>query len=232
MHGTITLRTSDGHRLSAYENSSKNARIGVVVLQEIFGVNVHIRDVIDRLALEGYAAIAPAIFDRIEPGHESGYSESEINACRTFIDQFDWDAAIFDITAAIDHLRAKGLEVAVIGFCLGGSLAFLAATRLDCIRAVVGYYGGAIAGFANEVPRCPTMLHYGEHDHTISMDNIAAVRTTRPEVAVHVYNAGHGFNCDARKSWDAKSAKLAWERTMTHINHHTLSGLPIDGKIA
>lgn len=217
----ITLTAADGHTLSGYEATAEGAKVGVVVLQEIFGVNPHIRDVADRFAAAGYQAVAPALFDRIERGFESGYSAEEVDAARPFLAKFDWDAALADVDAAKAHLASKGLQVAVVGFCLGGSLAFLSATRLDGLAAAVGYYGGYIAKVADEAPRCPVLLHYGDSDHTIPMGDVEAVKAARPDVEIHVYHAGHGFNCDARGSFDKESADLAWARTLAHIARAT-----------
>ncbi len=220
MGQTLTLTAADGHELGAYKAETGGARIGVVVVQEIFGVNAHIRSVVDRFAAEGMTAVAPALFDRIEPGFESGYSEAEVNRARGFIQTLDWDAALADTAAAAQHLRDAGLSVAVVGFCLGGSVAFLSATRLDGIAAAVGYYGGYIAKVREEVPQCPVLLHYGRHDHTIPIEDVEAVRAARPETEVQVYDAGHGFNCDARGSFEPESARLAWHRSLAHIRAH------------
>lgn len=210
----LTLTAADGHELDAYEATADAAKGGVIVLQEIFGVNPHIRAVADRFAAAGYTAVAPALFDRIERGYQSGYSAEEVAAARPLLAAFDWHTALIDVEAARAHLAAKGVKVAVVGFCLGGSLAFLSATRLDGLAAAVGYYGGYIAKVADETPRCPVLLHYGESDHTISMADVEAVRAARPDVDLHVYHAGHGFNCDARDSYDQASADLAWSRTI------------------
>lgn len=217
MGQTIALTASDGHRPGAWEAVAPDATMGVVVVQEIFGVNAHIRAVTDRFAAHGFSAVAPALFDRHEPGFESGYSAPEIERARGFLAGFDWDAALRDVEAAAAHLRAKGLKVAVVGFCLGGSAAFLSATRLSGIAAAVGYYGGHIAKCRDEVPRCPTMLHFGRSDHSIPMEDVEAVRAARPDVEIHVYEAGHGFSCDARASHDPESAALAWDRTLAHL---------------
>lgn len=213
----ITLTAADGHEMGAYETEVDGAGIGVVVVQEIFGVNEHIRRVVDRFAGEGMTAVAPALFDRLEPNFESGYSDEEVAHAKSFISRVDWDDLMRDTEAAIDHLKTKGLKVAVVGFCLGGSVAFTAATRIPGLSSAVGYYGGKIAGIADEVPGCPTLLHFGAHDASIPMEDVEKIRQARPDVEIHVYDAGHGFNCDSRSAYAPEAAKLAWERTIAHI---------------
>ena len=222
MGQNVELVAGDGHRLAAYRADpatagKAGAGMGVVVLQEIFGVNAHIRSVVDRLAGEGFTAIAPALFDRVAPGYEAGYTDADIAHARGFMAGFDWDAALLDVDAAAAHLRGLGLKVGVVGFCLGGSVAFLAATRLAGLSAAVGYYGGKIAEVKAEVPACPTLLHYAREDHTIPLSDVEAVRAVRPDVALHVYDGGHGFNCDARASYHPQSAATAWGRTIAHL---------------
>jgi carboxymethylenebutenolidase len=217
----ITLTASDGFELGAYRADPAGAlRGGIVVIQEIFGVNSHIRSICDRLAADGYAAIAPAIFDRSERDFQSGYSPAEIERARGFLANPDWDAFLRDTDAARAALADTG-KVGIVGFCLGGSIAFMAATRLDGYSAAVGFYGGRIAEYADETPRCPTQLHYGSEDHGIPMSNVNTVKEKRPDVDIFVYEgAGHGFNCDARASYDADAAKLAWGRTMDFFAEH------------
>lgn len=210
----ITLTADDGHWLNAYAKPVKGGKAGIVVLQEIFGVNAHIRSVADRVADEGYAAIAPALFDRKERGFESGYTPDEVASARRFLADVNWETSLLDVKAAVDHLLAQGLKVGVLGFCFGGSLAYLAATRIPGVSAAVGYYGGYIVQVKDEVPACPTMLHFAERDHTIPMTDAQAVHAARPEVAFFTYDAGHGFNRDVGSSYDPESAALAWQRTM------------------
>jgi carboxymethylenebutenolidase len=189
-------------------------RGSIIVIQEIFGVNAHIRSICDRLAADGYAAVAPALFDRVEPGFESGYSPDEIERARGFIGNADWDAFLRDAEAARVVLAGAG-KTGIVGFCLGGSVAYLAAARLDGLDAAVGFYGGRVADFADEIPKCPTQLHFGSQDTGIPMSNVETVRSKRPDVEIYVYEgAGHGFNCDARASYHRDAASLAWGRTM------------------
>ncbi len=217
----LSLTAGDGHRLGAYRADPKRAARGaIVVIQEIFGVNAHIRSICDRLAEAGYAAIAPALFDRIERDFQSGYSSAEIELARGFIAEPDWDGYLSDTEAASEAVADAG-KVGIVGFCLGGSVAFLAATRLTGFAAAVGFYGGRIAQYADEMPRCPTQLHFGAEDGGIPMSNVETVRAKRPDCAVFVYEgAGHGFHCDERASFHPEAAKLAWARTLSFFASH------------
>lgn len=221
MGETITLRAGDGHELGAYRATPDGGAKGaLVVIQEIFGVNHHIRAVCDRLAGEGYVAIAPALFDRTQRDFQSGYTPEEVAVARGFIASPDMDAMLCDTQAAIDEATKAG-PVGVIGFCLGGSLAFLAATRLDGVKAAVGYYGGRIAAAADEVPRAPAQLHFGEKDAGIPLSDVETIKAKRPDCEIFVYaGAQHGFNCDERASYDAASASAAWARSLTFLAKH------------
>jgi carboxymethylenebutenolidase len=216
----IKLTASDHFQLGGYRADPAGAPKGaVVVIQEIFGVNHHIRAVY-RLAGEGYVAIAPAIFDRVEPGFTSGYSPDEIAVARKFVANPDWAAMLRDTQAAIDAVRDVG-PVGIIGFCLGGSVAYAAATKLSELKAAIGYYGGAIARFADDKPGVPTQLHFGEKDAGIPLSDVETIRVKRPDVEVHVYpGAQHGFHCDERASYDKTSADIAWPRSMSFLAKH------------
>lgn len=208
----ITLRAGDGHDFSGYlARPDGAARGAVVVVQEIFGVNHHIRSVCDRYAAAGWTALAPALFDRVERGVELAYDQPGVDRGRAIMGQVSMDAALADIGAALEHLGAPG-DAAVVGFCWGGTLAWLAAARLP-VRAAVGYYGGQIAKHVQLTPRAPVLLHFGEKDTAIPLSVSEEVRAARPEVMVHLYPAGHGFSCDERASYDADSARRAWTRT-------------------
>jgi carboxymethylenebutenolidase len=211
----IQLKASDGFQLAGYRaDPAGSAKAAVVVIQEIFGVNHHIRAVCDRLADEGYVAVAPSIFDRTERNFQSGYSPDEIAVARKFIASPDWGAMLRDTQAAIDAVKNVG-PVGVIGFCLGGSVAYAAATKLSGLSAAVGYYGGVIARFADDKPKVPTQLHFGEKDASIPLTDVEAIRAKRPEVEIHIYpGAQHGFHCDERASYDKASADIAWPRSM------------------
>jgi len=213
MSETVMLTAGDGHRFSAYlATPPGRPRAGLVVIQEIFGVNSHIRAVTDGFAKDGYLAIAPALFDRVRPGIELGYQPDGIAAGREMRGKVSWDDALKDIAAAARHAGGAG-KIGCVGYCWGGSLAWLAATRLD-FAAAVGYYGGQIFDFRNEAPRCPVLLHFGERDHGIPMEKVEALRQAHPDLPVHLYPAGHGFNCDQRADFDAASAERARMRTL------------------
>ena len=184
-----------------------------MVIQEIFGVNHHIRNVADNFAKQGYVAIAPALFDRTERNVELGYDPPGIEAGRNTMLKVPLEGTLADLQATIDAAKSAG-KVGVVGYCWGGSLSFLAATRLQGISAASGYYGSMVARNAEERPMVPTILHFGEKDQGIPMTDVEKVKQTRPEVPVYVYPAGHGFNCDERGSYDAASAKLALDRTL------------------
>ena len=217
----IKLTASDGFQLGGYRaDPAGPAKGALVVIQEIFGVNHHIRNVCDRYAREGYVAVAPSIFDRTEPNFQSGYSPDEVAVARKFVASPDWAAMLRDTQAAIDSVKDVG-PVGIVGFCLGGSVAFVAATKLSGLRAAVGYYGGAIARFADDKPKVPTLLHFGEKDTGIPQSDVEAIRAKRPDVEIHVYpGAQHGFSCDERASYDKASADLAGQRTLAFFAKH------------
>jgi carboxymethylenebutenolidase len=217
----IKLTASDNFQLGGYRADPATPPKGaIVVIQEIFGVNHHIRAVCDRLAAEGYVAIAPAIFDRIEPNFQSGYSPEELPAAFRFVANPDIPAMLRDTQAAIDVAKKVG-PVGIIGFCLGGTLAYAAATQLSGLSAAVGYYGGMIARFADQKPKVPTQLHFGEKDDHIPLSDVETIKAKRPEVETYVYpGAQHGFHCDERSSYDKASADIAWPRSMSFFAKH------------
>ena len=217
----ITLTASDGFKLGGYRADPAGAPKGaIVVIQEIFGVNHHIRSVCDRLAAEGYVAIAPSIFDRTQPNFQSGYSPDEVANARKFIASPDWPAMLRDTQAAIDAAKNVG-PIGIIGFCLGGSIAYVAAAKLSGLSAAVGYYGGAIVRFADDKPQAPTQLHFGEKDAGIPLADVETVKSKRPEVEVFIYpGAQHGFHCDERASYDKASADIAWPRSLAFFDKH------------
>ncbi len=186
----------------------------------IFGVNHHIRAVCDRLAGNGYVAIAPAIFDRIERNFQSGYSPEEVAVARRFVAKPDWAAMLLDTQAAIDAVKNVG-PVGIVGFCLGGSVVYAAATKLSGLSAAIGYYGGAIVGFADDKPKVPTQLHFGEKDAGIPLTDVETIRGKRPDVEIHLYpGAQHGFNCEERASYDKTSADIARQRSRAFFEKH------------
>lgn len=218
MGATVRLRAADGHELDAYvAEAVGRPRGGVVIVQEIFGVTPHIRRVTDRFAAEGYRAIAPAMFDRLERGIALEYAEIERG--RGLMQRLAWPNTLADVAAAVEALRPAG-KVAVVGFCWGGTVAHLAAGALE-IDAAVSYYGGAVAKMLDEVPRCPIVYHFGDRDHAIPESDVEKIRRAYPHSAVHVYaGAGHGFNCDERSSYSANDAQLALERTLDFLREH------------
>jgi carboxymethylenebutenolidase len=214
MAQTITLAAKDGHKLAAYRaDPSGKPRGAIVVVQEIFGVNNHMRHVTDDFAKQGYVAISPALFDRVEKGVELGYDPKSIGLGRDIRAKVSLDGTLADLQAAIDAVISAG-KVGVVGYCWGGGLAFLAATRLSGVAAAVGYYGGLVAAHAQEKPRVPVMLHFGDSDQSIPMSDVETVRQARPDVTTYVYKAGHGFSCDERQSYNADASNLALERTL------------------
>ena len=217
----ITLTASDGFKLGGYRaDPAGPPKVAIVVIQEIFGVNHHIRAVCDRLASAGYVAIAPSIFDRSEPNFQSGYSPDEVANARKFVASPDWPAMLRDTQAAVDAVSDVG-AIGIIGFCLGGSVAYSAATKLTGLSAAVGYYGGAIVRFADDKPKVPTQLHFGEKDAGIPLTDVETIKTKRPDVAIYVYpGAQHGFHCDERASYDRTSADIAWPRSLKFFAEH------------
>ena len=217
----LTLHADDGHKLAAYRATPAGTPRGaLVVVQEIFGVNAHIRRVCDGFAADGYVALAPALFDRVEPGYETGYGQEDIDRGRNVRQKLGWDLMVTDTRAAVEALKKTGPKIGVVGYCMGGSLAWLAATRIPGIAAAVAYYGGAVAEFADESPRCPVLLHFGETDASIPRDHWDRIREAQPTIPMHIYPAGHGFNCEARGSYHERSARLARERTLEFLRRH------------
>lgn len=219
MGQTIDLVADDGHRLNAYRADPEGEpRGGVAVVQEVFGVNAHIRSVCAAFAAAGYLTMAPALFDRVERGVELDYDDAGLARGRELRTTLGWNAPLLDVNATVRELRAAG-GVGVVGYCWGGSVAWLAATRLN-IGCAVGYYGGQIVSFKDEHPQCPVMLHFGEQDTMISADDVAQIRDAHPGVPVYLYAAGHGFNCNARADYDPASAQSAKQRTLEFLSKH------------
>jgi carboxymethylenebutenolidase len=218
----IELVASDGHKLSAYRaEPSGKPRGAVVVIQEIFGVNSHIRSVADGYAADGYLAIAPAMYDRLERNFEVGYTPEDIARGRALKEKAGIAAALLDVEPAVKAAAQAG-KVGIVGYCWGGYITWMAAARLPGLACAAPYYGGgsttdeAIA----EKPKCPVMAHYGEKDEHISVESVKKLAAAHPTQTVHLYPAPHGFNCDQRGSYDAESAKLARERTLAFFREH------------
>ena len=226
MGSNIKLTAADGHQLGAYVAESNGpALAAVVVVQEIFGVNRHIRFVADNYAGQGFWAIAPALFDRVEPNPELDYNSTDASRGVQIANQIGMENALKDVAAAIAYPGSTlpGKKVGVVGYCFGGSLAWLAATRLNP-QAAVCYYGGRIAQYAAEVPRCPVMLHFGSKDPHIPPSEIEKIQGTHPELPLYLYDAGHGFNCDQRNDYAPQAASLARQRTLEFFRKHLVDG--------
>ncbi len=222
MGKNITLKASDGHSLSAYRADPAGTPKGcMIVIQEIFGVNDHIRSVADRVAKNGYLAIAPCLQDRAQPGFEVGYTPADVEKGKEMRMKVKNEDSLKDLRATFDYLKAQNAgKVGVVGYCWGGSLAWLAATEIDGLAVAVSYYGGEVANNTDKKAKCPVMFHFGEKDMSIPMDKVEIVKAKLPEHPLYVYAAGHGFSCDARGSFDAAAHALALERTQAYVAKH------------
>lgn len=220
MGETVRLTASDGHQLDGYRARSGGGRKGgVVVIQEIFGVNAHIREVCDRFAADGYEALAPALFDRIRVKVELPYDEGGIAEGRKLSEAIGWDKPMLDVWAAAKTLDIDG-KVGVAGYCWGGSWTWMAGCRLDVGCAAV-YYGRHVPDLLDEQPRCPMIMHFGAEDDSIPAENVDKIRAAQPDIPIYVYEgAGHGFNCDHRAAYDADAAALARKRTLQFFAQH------------
>lgn len=209
----------DGFVFRAYHAEAAEPRKGgLVLVQEIFGVTDHIRELCDGYAADGYDVIAPSLYDRQERGFETDYSPDSIQKAVKLRDGHDMKYSVGDVQTCIDWLREKGAEkVCITGYCYGGSVAWVAACRCTGLDASNGYYGRAIIDHVDEVPQCPTILHFGRTDASIPMDWVDQIAATHPEVKVYVYEAGHGFNSDRRADYSEENAKLARQRTLQHF---------------
>jgi carboxymethylenebutenolidase len=221
MGETVRLKASDGHELDAYAAQPSGEPIaGLVVIQEAFGVNRHIRSVADSYANDGFLAVAPALFDRTERSVELGYKGADRQKGIGLARQSNLEDAVTDVAAALGYLRKRtAKKCGVIGYCFGGTMAWLAATRLEP-DAAVGYYGGRIAQFAHENPRCPVMLHFGTLDKHIPKEDVERVQAAYPDVQVFWCEADHGFNCNDRGSYNAVAAKQARNRSLEFLKRH------------
>ncbi len=220
MGAFISLTAEDGHEFDCYKADPEGApKGGIVVIQEIFGVNAHIREVADGYAAEGYAVLAPALFDRASKNFEVGYTPDDIAKGRDTRAEVAWDDAVKDVAATVAELRKSQSKIGSVGYCWGGSMSWLAATRVG-VSASVCYYGGQIAMYNDEAPKNPVMMHFGENDHGIPMADVDKIRAAHGDAQVFTYPAGHGFNCDHRGDFDAESAKTARERTLAFFAKH------------
>lgn len=212
-----TLMARDGHEFNAWMCPAPKggARGALVIAQEIFGVNAHIRRVADDFAAQGYVTLAPCLFDRIRRGIELGYSEHEVQEGRGYRLQIPLAKTLLDLQSCINVLRRSG-RVAVVGYCWGGTLAYVAAAELP-VTCAVSYYGGQIKDHLERKPRHPVMYHFGERDPHIPPEDVERIRVADPAGVFHLYPADHGFNCEERGSYDAAAAALARERTLAFL---------------
>ena len=213
----VELTATDGHRLAAYLAEPKAApRGGIVVIQEIFGVTRHIRAVADQYAAAGFLAVAPALFDRVERNVDVPYTDMAKGF--GYMQALNNDQVMLDVQAGIARVRAAG-KVGVVGYCWGGTVAYLAAARLN-IDAAVAYYGGGINRYTAEKPRVPVMFHFGEKDTHIPQSAVGEIKAAYPQGIYHLYPADHGFNCTDRASFEPASAKLALERSLEFLHRY------------
>ena len=223
----VNLNAADGHELSAYVAHPSTEPTGAIVLvQEIFGVNAHIRSVADGYARDGFLVIAPALFDRFERGLELTYEGPDAAKAFDLYSRLSPDTQLKDIAAAYELVKKAGKGIGVVGYCYGGLLSWVTATRGETLKmqpsCCVGYYPGGIGKFAAEEPSCPVMLHFGDADAHIGKDQMDAVRTAHPEVEIFVYeNAGHAFNRDVdSRTYSPQASPLARKRTLDFLRTH------------
>ncbi len=215
------MTMADGAIIDVYHSAATGKRkAGLVLIQEIFGVTEHIRDLCDGYAADGYDVLAPALYDREHPGFQADYNDAQFaRAMELARELHPIDLSIADIQTCVDALATKG-PVFITGYCYGGTMSFLAACRVSGLAAASGYYGGHIMPFIDETPKCPTILHFGRFDDSIPMSSVEAISAAHPDVTVHVYDAGHGFNSDRRKDYHETSAILARQRTLDLFEAH------------
>ncbi len=227
MGSFVELTSADGFKFPAYvAEPSGKPRGAIVVLQEIFGVNSHIREVADGYAKSGYLAVAPSTFHRVKPNVELGYTQDDMKAgmdLKAAVEALPAPGVFPDIQAAIDYAgKTSGGKVGIVGYCYGGLLTWRSAALLGGLSAAAPYYGGG-ATTPEEIarqPKVPVLAHFGDQDHWIPLDTVEAFKKAHPEVEVHIYNANHGFNCDHRGSYNEAAAKLALERTLAFFARH------------
>ena len=222
MTGTMEPMTmSDGATINVYHvHPAGERRGGIVLVQEIFGITDHIRELCDGYAADGYEVLSPALYDREEPGFEVGYTGPEFARAIELMKTHPVETSVADIQTCVDALKDKG-PVFVVGYCYGGSMAWFAATRVTGVAAASAYYGSLIPAAADEEPRVPVILHFGRNDHGIPMEGVdKIIAKDWPNATVYVYEAGHGFNSDRRDDYSPESAKRARERTLAlfHAN--------------
>lgn len=217
----IELKAADGHTFAAYlAEPAGKPKGGLIVVQEIFGVNSHMRSVTDGYAADGYLAICPAYYDRVQRNFEVAYEPDDIKAGGAIRAQLKWEDTLADTAAALDRVKSAG-KVGITGYCWGGTVAWMAAAKQPGLACAVPYYGGGIHDLITEQPKIPVMFHFGEEDKGIPMEKVKAIGAAHPGIPLHVYpGAGHGFNCEQRGSYHPASAKLARERTLAFLAKH------------
>jgi carboxymethylenebutenolidase len=221
LRGNMTkMKMSDGAEIGVYHvepqdiKSGGKRRGGLVLIQEIFGLTEHIKECCDRFAAEGYEVLGPAVYDREAPGFEASYSPEDIQkAIKIARGEHPFELSVKDSQTCIDALKAKG-PVFITGYCYGGSVTWAAACQCTGLAAASGYYGGNIVQMIDQQPKCPTILHFGEHDHGIPMEAVNKIKAAHPQVKVYVYDAGHGFNSDRRADYNEAAHKLGMQRTL------------------
>lgn len=215
-----SIKASDGHTLSAYIAGSEDASKGIVIVQEIFGVNSHIRELADFFATQGYRAVCPALFDRVQPGIELGYAPEDVQSGLAYRSKTTDEQALLDVEAAAGVLTQQA-SIGVVGYCWGGTIAWLAACRSNKFTAASCWYGGGIEKAKDETPKIPVQMHFGESDKSIPMHDVQAIRAAQPKVEIYTYEAaGHGFGCDQRGSYNATAADVARKRTLAFFGEH------------
>jgi carboxymethylenebutenolidase len=217
----VSIQAQDAHPLDAYFCPAQASTVGIVIIQEIFGVNAFIKSIAEYWAQQGYQTCAPALFDRVEKNVEVPYAE--LKKGFEYLEKvMNWEKQLLDIDAAKQYLISQGAKkIAVMGFCWGGTLAWLSACRLSGLSAASCYYGGNIANFKDEKPRCPVLMHYGTEDIYVTSDQVTQIRDAQPQAEIFIYpNAGHGFRCNHRADYQAAAAELADSRTKAFLKQH------------
>jgi len=212
---TIALKSADGFEVSAYHVAAQGPRRGgLILIQEIFGVTDHIREVCDGWAAEGFETVAPSVYDRVEKGFAAGYDE--MARAVAAMNAISPDAALADVQPAVDLLKARG-PVFIAGYCYGGSVAYVAACRIPTLAAAAGYYGRLIPNYLGETLRVPTILHFGDSDASIPFEAVRRIQAEQPQVRTYIYRAGHGFCSDRPTHFNREACALARRRTLAHF---------------
>ena len=220
MGESIRATASDGHEFDIYLAQSQGTpRGGIVLVQEIFGVNKHIKSVAEKFSSNGYLVGAPSLFDRVKPDIQLGYSTEDVIRGKELKENLGNESPLIDIAATLSILRSAG-NVAIVGYCWGGMLAWLSACQVDGFNAAVSYYGGGVGQLTAMQPNCPCIFHFGEQDHSIPITEINSLKQAHPNCPIYIYPAGHGFNCEQRDSFHLTSSKIAFERTIQHIDKY------------